>query len=135
MDEKKPEIISVSNIKGGVGKSILTIIFSYILKNMGKKVLVIDFDPQNSLTSYFFKYVKSLSKNNVYALLKENPNFNLDKYLSKINENIYLIPSHPNLHLFNKENTSYKELFLKYRLKKTLPDYKFDYVIIDTSLI
>ncbi|WP_024653612.1 ParA family protein [Borrelia persica] len=132
MDRKKPEIISIANIKGGVGKSVLTIIFCYILKNMGKKVLIIDFDPQNSLTSYFFKYVKSLSKNNVYSLLKENLNFNLDKYLSKIHDNIYLIPSHPNLHLFNKENTSYKELFLKHRLTKALPNYNFDYVMIDT---
>ncbi|ACH95216.1 ParA family protein (plasmid) [Borrelia recurrentis] len=132
MDKKEPEIISIANIKGGVGKSVLTIIFSYILKDMGKKILAIDFDPQNSLTSYFFKYVKSLSKNNIYALLKERPNFNLDKYLTKIHEFIYLIPSHPNLHLFNKENTSYKELFLKHRLKNVLPDYNFDYVIIDT---
>ncbi|UPA12555.1 ParA family protein [Borrelia venezuelensis] len=132
MDKKKPEIISIASIKGGVGKSVLSIIFSYILKDIGKKVLVIDFDPQNSLTSYFFKYVKSLSKNNIYALLKEDSNFRLDKYLSRINENIYLIPSHPNLHLFNKENISYKELYLKHRLTKVLPYYNFDYVIIDT---
>lgn len=69
MDNKKPEIISIANIKGGVGKSVLTIIFSFILKSFNKKVLLVDFDPQNSLTSYFFKYIKSLGKNNVYSFL------------------------------------------------------------------
>ncbi len=37
MDNKKPEIISIANIKGGVGKSVLTIIFSFILKSFDKK--------------------------------------------------------------------------------------------------
>ncbi|WP_210362659.1 ParA family protein [Borreliella valaisiana] len=132
MGNKKPKIISIANIKGGVGKSVLTIIFSFILKSLDKKVLLIDFDPQNSLTSYFFKYIKSLSKNNVYSFLKEDSNANLDKYLIKIHDNVYLIPSHPSLHLFNKENTSYKELFLKHRLERVLPNYNFNYVIIDT---
>ncbi|MCD2332787.1 ParA family protein [Borreliella americana] len=132
MDSKKSEIISISNIKGGVGKSVLTIIFSFILRNMDKKVLLVDLDPQNSLTSYFLKYIKSLSKNNVYSLLKEDYYVDLDKYLTKIHDNVYLIPSHPSLHLFNKENTSYKELFLKHRLERTLSNYNFDYVMIDT---
>ncbi|AHH12021.1 ATPase, para family protein (plasmid) [Borrelia coriaceae ATCC 43381] len=132
MDRKKTEIITIANIKGGVGKSILTIIFSYILKGISKRVLVIDLDPQNSLTSYFMRYIKNLEINNVYEFLKENINLDLNKYLSKINASMYLMPSHPNLHLFNQQVDSYKVLSLKHRLKKSLISDNFDYILIDT---
>ncbi|ASJ27692.1 ParA family protein [Borrelia turicatae] len=132
MDKKKPEIITIANIKGGVGKSILTIIFSYILKDAGKKILVIDLDPQNSLTSYFMQYIKNLEVNNVYEFLRENTNLDFNKYLNKINDRMYLLPSHPNLHLFNQQVDSYKVLSLKHRLKNFLVSYYFDYVLIDT---
>ncbi|MBB5141673.1 cellulose biosynthesis protein BcsQ [Borreliella afzelii] len=51
--KKKPIIITLASLKGGGEKSSLSIIFSYILKELGKKVLLIVLDPQNSLTSYF----------------------------------------------------------------------------------
>nr|WP_256381237.1 AAA family ATPase [Borreliella mayonii] len=41
------------SIKGGVGRRVIVIIFGHILKNLGKKILLIDLDPQNSLTGYF----------------------------------------------------------------------------------
>ncbi|QFP42626.1 ParA family protein, partial (plasmid) [Borrelia miyamotoi] len=129
---KKPEIITIASIKGGVGKSILTIIFAYILKDISKKILVIDLDPQNSLTSYFIQYIKNLEFNNVYEFLKENINLDFEKYLNKINDDMYLLPSHPNLHLFNQQVDSYKVLSLKHRLKRFLADHVFDYVLIDT---
>lgn len=54
MDQKKTNYNYTSKFKGGGGeKSSLSIIFSYILKELGKKVLLIVLDPQNSLTSYF----------------------------------------------------------------------------------
>ncbi len=53
MDRKKTEIITIASVKGGVGKSALAIIFSYILKNFNKKVLLVELEPQNSLTSYY----------------------------------------------------------------------------------
>ncbi len=37
MDRKKTEIITIASIKGGVGKSVLAIIFGHILKNFDKK--------------------------------------------------------------------------------------------------
>ncbi|AHH11273.1 putative plasmid partition protein (plasmid) [Borrelia coriaceae ATCC 43381] len=70
MDRKKTTIITIASIKGGVGKSMISIVFSYLLKDMDKKILLIDLDPQNSLTSYFLKYIKNINDNNVYYLLK-----------------------------------------------------------------
>ncbi|ACN53009.1 CobQ/CobB/MinD/ParA nucleotide binding domain protein (plasmid) [Borreliella valaisiana VS116] len=65
----------MANLKGSVGKSTLSILFSYILKGLGKKVLLIDMDSQNAITSYFGKYVFNFDKNNIYNLLMGNAYF------------------------------------------------------------
>ncbi|AHH07578.1 Atpase, para family protein (plasmid) [Borrelia crocidurae DOU] len=132
MDREKPKIITLASIKGGVGKSALTIIFSYLLKDMNKKVLLIDLDPQNSLTSYFIKYVKKIKGLNVYYMLKSYKDTNLNRYVNKINSNMYIIASHPILCKFEQEDERYKEQLLESCLNKILSVNSFDYVIIDT---
>ncbi len=81
MDNKKPKIITIASIKGGVGKSMLSIIFSYILSEMNNKVLIVDLDPQNSLTSYFLQYIRNIELNNVYYLLKRDQNIAFNEYI------------------------------------------------------
>lgn len=44
------KIVSLFNNKGGVGKTTLAFHLSWILSEMGKKVLIIDLDPQCNLT-------------------------------------------------------------------------------------
>ncbi|UPA16779.1 ParA family protein (plasmid) [Borrelia coriaceae] len=133
MDRKKPEIITIASLKGGVGKSVLTIIFSYILRDMNKKVLLIDLDPQNSLTSYFISHIKKIKGVNVYYMLKSHKASNLDKYINEINDNMCIIASHPVLYKFEQEDERYKEQLLENCLDKILSVHNFDYVIIDTS--
>ncbi|AHH11272.1 putative plasmid partition protein (plasmid) [Borrelia coriaceae ATCC 43381] len=55
-----------------------------------------------------------------------------DKFLNRINDNMYIVPSHPILCKFEKENILYKELILEFYFDKNLSNYNFDYVIIDT---
>lgn len=130
--QKKTEIITIASIKGGVGKSVLAIIFGHILKNFDKKVLLIDLDPQNSLTSYFIEYIKGVEGINVYYMFKEYKNLDLNKYLNKINSEMYIIPSHPILCKFEQEDERYKEQLLEHCIKKILYNNDFDYIIIDT---
>jgi cellulose biosynthesis protein BcsQ len=47
--------ISIFNHKGGVGKTTLTVNIAYALAELGKKVLLVDSDPQANLTSYLIE--------------------------------------------------------------------------------
>lgn len=49
---KKSFRLTLFNHKGGVGKTTLTVNLAYTLASMGKKVLLVDSDPQCNLTSY-----------------------------------------------------------------------------------
>jgi cellulose biosynthesis protein BcsQ len=49
---KRPKSVTLFNHKGGVGKTTLTVNLAFSLASLGKKVLLVDSDPQCNLTSY-----------------------------------------------------------------------------------
>ena len=46
-------IVTISNLKGGVGKTVSVVNLAASYARMGKRVLVVDMDPQGDATGYF----------------------------------------------------------------------------------
>lgn len=69
---KKAKVISFINMKGGVGKTTLTKEIGFRLANsLGKKVLLIDVDPQINLTQSIFKYFNYAQSAEIAQKLKK----------------------------------------------------------------
>lgn len=61
MQESKCKVIAITNQKGGVGKTTTTFNLGVALAKQGKKVLLVDVDPQSNLTTYAGIYQTTVS--------------------------------------------------------------------------
>jgi chromosome partitioning protein len=123
-------IISVANQKGGVGKTTTTVNTASAIAARGKKVLIVDIDPQGNST-LGLGFDKENDDENVYNLLiSETPALNVIKKTAF--ENLDIIPS--NIELTGAEvelvNEEERETRLKRGLEPVRKDY--DYIFIDS---
>lgn len=154
------KIISLFNHKGGVSKTTTTFNLGWVLAEQGKKVLIVDTDPQCNLTGLclsltgndnFEEFYESAGIDNIRDVLVpvfENQPVPLRAahcYQFKARENLYLLPGHIGFADFDVSMGIAQELTGTLKLAQNIPgaishllritaeEYGFDYILIDMS--
>ena len=122
-------IIAIANQKGGVGKTTTSINLSSCIAAKGKKVLVVDIDPQGNTTSGY-GIEKNDLENTIYELMLGDCSIE-DCIIKDVIENISILPSNVNLAAAEIEliGVDKKEYILKNEIDWVKDRY--DYIIID----
>lgn len=119
--------ICFASKKGGVSKTTSALVTGILLSE-NARVLLVDLDSQNALTSFFFEDLNEIAGKTVLEALKGEKLFKQAIY--KINDSIHVIPSVLEFEEIDEWQRTGKELLLRKELKK-LEDL-YDYVILDT---
>lgn len=125
---QKPRLLAIANQKGGVGKTTTAINLATALCAVGKKVLLLDLDPQGNATTGL-GVRRSLIRTSVYDVLFEGADV-IDASVETKVPGLRVVPS--SIHLSGAEielvTADNREYRLKGALHRPLP---YDYVIID----
>lgn len=118
--------ITILSLAGGQGKTTVCLVLGRLLAKQGKKILLVDVDPQATLTSLL-----GVNPNKVQKTLLESFINNIPPEIVEINTKLHLIPANKNLETANyylaQSGLAVRSLR---RILSNLQE-KYDYIIID----
>lgn len=127
-----PKIIAIANQKGGVGKTTTTINLAAALAEAGKRILVVDLDPQGNASTGLGIEVEDREFTTYDLLLDDSLPQDVIQHTET--DGLLIVPatvdlSSADIELFSNEKRSF---LLHDALRQTQMDqFKFDYILID----
>ncbi|MDN3019724.1 AAA family ATPase [Paenibacillus sp. BSR1-1] len=123
--KEKSRVIAISNPKGGVGRTLLTVNLAISFARMGKKVAVIDGNLQFGEVAMYYNMKP---KRTIYEWVKEGygrENYSIDQYMTKVDGDVSILAAPPRPEFF--EGISDEHIKVSVEAAKKL----FDIVLID----
>lgn len=125
---QQPRILAMANQKGGVGKTTTAINLATALAAVGKRVLLVDLDPQGNASTGLGVRRSMIRKSSYDLIFDEYPPQEI-AVRTRV-PNLFVVPS--SIHLSGAEIELVNSESREYRLRRTLRQASgYDYVIID----